>query len=104
MAAQGYQVAAQAWKEAGRPGKPRFVGGAYFGLGPNADERAGGYIRHYYSFMGPMAEAIASSLPKTPEALKGLIKGFEDVGMDELILWPCIPDLEQIDRVREVTG
>lgn len=103
-AVQGYQVAEQVWKEAGRPGKPRFVGGAYFGLGPDAGDRAGAYIRHYYSFLGPMAEGLAASLPRTPEALKGLIKGFEDVGMDELILWPCIDELEQVDRVREVIG
>lgn len=104
MAQQGYQVAQEAWKAAGRPGKPRFVGGMYWSLGPNAAERAGAYIRHYYSFLGPMADQIANSVPSSPEALKGAIQAFADIGMDELILWPCIPDLDQVDRLVDMLG
>lgn len=104
MARQGYELAAQAWKEAGRPGRPRFVASVYWGLGPNAAERAGAYIRNYYAFTGPMAEQIASSVPSTPEAMKGAIQAFADIGVDELICWPCIPDLDQVDRLAELVG
>ena len=97
MARQGFELAEQAWKEAGKPGKPRFVAGMYFGLGPNAAERAGAYIRNYYSFMGPMAEQIANNVASTPEAVKGALQAFADVGVDELICWPTIPELDQID-------
>ena len=102
MARQGYELAERAWKEAGKPGKPRFVAATYFGLGPNAAERAGAYIRNYYAFMGPRAEQIANGLPSTPEALKGVIQAFVAVGVDELICWPCIPDLDQIDRLADL--
>src|ERR1700694_3873514 len=44
MARQGYEVAEQAWKAAGRAGTPRFVAGMYWGLGPNAADRAGAYL------------------------------------------------------------
>ena len=104
MARQGFQLAQEAWKAAGRPGKPRFVGGMYFGLGPNAAERAGSYIRHYYAFLGPMADQMASSVPSTPEAVKGAIQAFADIGMDELVIWPCIPDLDQVDRLADLVG
>src|SRR5437588_7673800 len=45
MARQAYDLAEQAWQAAGRTGKPRFVAGMYWSLGPNAAERAGEYIR-----------------------------------------------------------
>ena len=97
-------LAQDAWKAAGRPGKPRFVGAMYFGLGPNAAERAGSFIRNYYAFMGPMADQRASSVPSTPEAVKGAIQAYTDIGMDELVLWPCIPDLDQVDRLAELVA
>jgi len=102
MARQGYDLAEQAWKTAGRTGKPRFVAAMYWGVGPDAAERIGAYIRDYYAFMGPMAEQMASSIPSTPEAVKGAIQAFADIGADELICWPCIPDLDQVDRLAEI--
>jgi len=104
MARQGYELAEQVWKTAGRTGKPRFVAGMYWGLGPDAAERIGAYIRNYYAFMGPMAEQFASSIPTTPEAVKGAIQAFADVGVDELICWPCVPNLDQVDRLADVIG
>jgi len=104
MARQGYDLAEQAWKTAGRTGKPRFVAGMYWGVGPDAAERIGAYIRNYYAYMGPMAEQMANSIPSTPEAVKGAIQAFADIGVDELICWPCIPDLDQVDRLAEIIG
>ncbi|MFL5624043.1 MAG: N5,N10-methylene tetrahydromethanopterin reductase, partial [Ktedonobacteraceae bacterium] len=85
-----------------RSGKPRFVTCMYYGLGPNAKERAGVYIRDYYAFMGQRADFMANAIPSTPEAVKGVIQTFTDVGVDELIFWPCIPDLDQVDRLAEL--
>ncbi len=104
MARQGYDLAEQAWKNAGRPGKPRFVASLYWGLGPNAAERASEYILHYYAFIAPLSEQIAGAVPSTPEALKGAIRAFAEVGVDELICWPCIPDLDQVDRLAQLVG
>jgi alkanesulfonate monooxygenase SsuD/methylene tetrahydromethanopterin reductase-like flavin-dependent oxidoreductase (luciferase family) len=102
MARQGYEQAEQAWKGAGKTGKPRFVVALYWGLGPNATAKGGAYIRHYYAFMGPMAEQMASSFPATAEAVKGVIQAYADVGVDELILWPTIPELDQVDRLADL--
>jgi hypothetical protein len=41
---------------------------------------------------------MAKSIPVKPEAIRVLIRVFSDIGLDELILWPCVPDLEQVDR------
>jgi alkanesulfonate monooxygenase SsuD/methylene tetrahydromethanopterin reductase-like flavin-dependent oxidoreductase (luciferase family) len=103
-ARQGYEQAERAWKEAGRPGKPRFVAATYWGLGPQAAERSAEYIRHYYSFLGPAVEQFANSVPSTPEAVKGVIQAFADIGVDELICWPCVSDLDQVDRLADLIG
>jgi len=104
MARQGYALAEQAWQAAGRAGKPRFAAGMYWSLGSNAAERASEYIRNYYAFIGPMADQIANSVPSTPEALKAAIQAFADVGVDELICWPCIAELDQVDRLADLIG
>lgn len=91
-----------AWKAAGRPGKPRFAGGLYVALGGDAPERAAAYVRDYYSFAGPQAEAIARAVRTTPQAIKDTIKAFADIGMDEMLLWPCVPEVTMFDRLAEL--
>jgi alkanesulfonate monooxygenase SsuD/methylene tetrahydromethanopterin reductase-like flavin-dependent oxidoreductase (luciferase family) len=102
VASQFFAVARQAWQEQGRSGNPRFVGCKYFALGPYAAERANAFIRHYYSFMESRANALSSSIPTTPEAVKAVIQSFVDTGMDELVLWPCIADLDQVSRLADL--
>ncbi len=102
MARQGYAVAEEAWKAAGRTGKPYFASGIYFALGADAAERGGAYIRDYYAFMGPMADGVAAALPVTPEAVKSAIQTYQDAGVDELILWPTVAELDQVDRLADL--
>lgn len=103
--AQGnYQVAAQAWQEAGRSGKPRFAALAYAGLGPKADDQGRGYVRDYYGWLGDAANGVAQSALTTPDAVKGAIQAFTDAGCDELILMPILSDPEQVDRFGEIVG
>jgi alkanesulfonate monooxygenase SsuD/methylene tetrahydromethanopterin reductase-like flavin-dependent oxidoreductase (luciferase family) len=102
LARQFSDIAAQSWQAAGRSGKPRIVACIYYGLGPNAKERAGAYIRDYYAFMGQRADYMANAIPTTPEAVKGVMQAFNEVGVDELIFWPCIPDLDQVDHLAEL--
>jgi hypothetical protein len=101
---QSYALVQDVWTAAGRPGKPRFVAGMYYALGPDAAGRGGDYLRHYYAFLGPMAETIATSILTSLEALRGAIAAFAEVGVDELVLWPCTPDLDQIDRLADLVG
>ena len=99
---QFFQLAEESWKAAGRPGKPRLVGCFYYALGPDAKERGGTYLRSYYSFIGPMVETMINNLPITIEAIKERIQVYADIGADEVIIWPCTPDLEQIDQLAEL--
>ena len=58
----------------------------------------------YYGFIGQAAEQRARAIPSTPDVVKGAIQFFVDMGADELVLWPCIPDLDQVDRLVELVG
>jgi alkanesulfonate monooxygenase SsuD/methylene tetrahydromethanopterin reductase-like flavin-dependent oxidoreductase (luciferase family) len=100
---QMFDVAEESWRAEGREGKPRLVACLYYALGPNAD-RGGDYIRHYYSYFGPAADDMARSIPSSPETIEGLIRGFGDVGADEVVCWPTVAELEQVDRLAEVVG
>jgi len=104
QAKMSYTAALDAWTQAGRWGKPRFVGASYFGLGENAAERGAVYLRDYYGFLGPYAERIAGGFPSTVEAIRATIKSFEDAGADEVVLWPTIAELDQVDRLAELVG
>ena len=99
---QLYAIAEEAWQAGGRTGKPRLVGAIYCALGPNAAERAAVYIRHYYAFLGPNVERRANAIPATAPQIRAAIKVFSDLGTDELILWPCIAELDQVERFADL--
>lgn len=103
-ASQFFRMSEEIWEAAGRSGKPRLVGAAYIALGQDGLERGGAYIRDYYSMLGPMVEGMVSALPTTIEAIRNLVHAYEDIGTDELILWPTTPDLEQIDQLADLVG
>jgi alkanesulfonate monooxygenase SsuD/methylene tetrahydromethanopterin reductase-like flavin-dependent oxidoreductase (luciferase family) len=89
-----------AWSDLGRPGQPLLWGQGYFALG---DEDAGAnYLRDYYAFTGPFAERIAAGNLTSARAIRDFVRGYEEAGCDELILFPTVADLDQLDRLAEV--
>jgi alkanesulfonate monooxygenase SsuD/methylene tetrahydromethanopterin reductase-like flavin-dependent oxidoreductase (luciferase family) len=91
-----------AWNDQGRPGRPMLAGQGYFALGEDTVDRGADYLRHYYAFTGPFAEKIAAGNLTTPQAVIEFVRGYEEAGCDELILFPTVADLEQLDRLAEV--
>ena len=101
MVCQSLEMTRKVWQEAGRTGKPRLVVTSYYGLGPNVADWVNRTVRDFYAFLGPAATQIAAGVRTTPEALRGLVQEFADMGVDELLLWPCIPELDQISRLED---
>ena len=99
-----YQTAVDAWQAAGKPGKPRLAAVCSYALGSNAADVVGGYIRHYYSFLGPAAEQMAQNAISSTEAITGLIHDLEGIGMDELVFLPSAADMGQLDRLADIIG
>jgi alkanesulfonate monooxygenase SsuD/methylene tetrahydromethanopterin reductase-like flavin-dependent oxidoreductase (luciferase family) len=99
QARQNYDLLVKEWQVEGRQGKPRFVAAIYYALGDDARERGAVSLRSYYSFMGERVGYMVGSFPASDEAVKSAIQGFTDAGTDEFVLWPTIPDLDQVDRL-----
>ncbi|MFQ5948540.1 MAG: LLM class flavin-dependent oxidoreductase [Acidimicrobiia bacterium] len=91
-----------AWVDAGRPGEPRLWGQGYFTLG---DPEAGAdYLLDYYAFTGAFAQKIAAGNLTTPLAVRDFVRGYEEAGCDELVLFPTVSDPAELDRLAEAIG
>jgi alkanesulfonate monooxygenase SsuD/methylene tetrahydromethanopterin reductase-like flavin-dependent oxidoreductase (luciferase family) len=91
-----------AWAEAGREGAPRLAGLGYFALGPDAADLASGYLHDYYGFLGDYASQVVAGALTSEAAVRQALSEFADAGCDELILFPCGPDVEQLRRLADV--
>jgi alkanesulfonate monooxygenase SsuD/methylene tetrahydromethanopterin reductase-like flavin-dependent oxidoreductase (luciferase family) len=104
-ASQLFAGATAAWEAAGRTGRPRFVMGLYFALGPDAAERGAAYARGYYAFApGGMADAVAASVLATPAAIKDAVRAYGAVGVDEICFWPTAGTIDQLQRLEDAVG
>jgi hypothetical protein len=61
-------------------------------------------MRDYYAFTGPFAEKIAAGLLSTPQDVAAFLRGYQDLGCEEMVLLPAVANLEQIGRLEDVLG
>ncbi len=102
--AAGADQARRAWREAGREGEPRLAALGYVSLGEDGAEHAQRYLGDYYSFLGDFAEQIAASALTSPQQVADTVARFTDAGCDELILFPCHPDVRQVSLTAGAAG
>ena len=93
-----------AWQQAGRSGKPRWVGASYFALGPDAADHATRYIGANYGYNPELAAKRLRTLPASTAAVEDAIKRQANMGVDEFILRPCAEDLDQMDLLAEIAA
>lgn len=93
-----------AWTEAGRSGEPRLWGHGYFALGEEAAEAGRDYLLDYYAFLGPFSKRIAEGLLTNPQEVVQFVRGYQEEGCDELILFPTVSGIEQLERLADVIG
>jgi alkanesulfonate monooxygenase SsuD/methylene tetrahydromethanopterin reductase-like flavin-dependent oxidoreductase (luciferase family) len=96
---EGVAAVRDAWSVAGRDGSPRIVSGRYFCLGENAADVADSYIRHYYGdeYFGYARADTSTCISEVEEELARLA----DAGCDEVVLYPCSGELEQVTMLAE---
>ena len=100
-----YNAVAEARKAHRRSGSPRFVATNAFALGPEAAERGAAQARHYNQFLGAdAADQAARRVLTTPDAIRQVIQEFSQVGLDEMVFLPQVPDLDQVSRLAEIAG
>jgi alkanesulfonate monooxygenase SsuD/methylene tetrahydromethanopterin reductase-like flavin-dependent oxidoreductase (luciferase family) len=95
-----YKLVLESWKKNNRSGRPRLVSSIYFALGESSIERGSVYLKDYY---GAFAEHLISrgGLLSNREKLKESLMAFSKAGVDELMLWPTIPEMEQLELLAD---
>jgi alkanesulfonate monooxygenase SsuD/methylene tetrahydromethanopterin reductase-like flavin-dependent oxidoreductase (luciferase family) len=101
MFAQAAAAVDQAWQEAGRPGRPRKLSLAYYGLGPEARSQAEGALLGYYGWLGEVATRIAAGAAVSAEMVRSYVAAFEASSCDELIFVPTGSRLDQVSLLAE---
>jgi alkanesulfonate monooxygenase SsuD/methylene tetrahydromethanopterin reductase-like flavin-dependent oxidoreductase (luciferase family) len=96
--------ARDAWRAAGREGKPRLAAIGYVSLGDDAVEHAQRYLGSYYSFVGDFVDRIVAGALTTEQMVADTIAGFTAAGCDELILFPCNSDVRQVALIADAAG
>ncbi len=92
------ETANTAWSELSRTGSAQLWAQGYFALGDEETVARGrAYMRDYYAFTGPFAERIAEGMLATPQAVAQFVRGYAEAGCDELVLFPAVAELSQID-------
>jgi alkanesulfonate monooxygenase SsuD/methylene tetrahydromethanopterin reductase-like flavin-dependent oxidoreductase (luciferase family) len=98
---QGADRVRAAWTGAGRSGAPRFAALGYYALGPDAADLASGYLQDYYGFAGEYANMVVEGALTSEAAVRQAISEFADAGCDELVLFPCSPEVDQLTRLAD---
>lgn len=94
-----------AWSAAGREGKPRTMGLAYYALGEGAEEMARADLAHYYAWLGEeVAGYIVAGAATDAETVQQRLAAFEGAGCGELIFFPCSSDARQVDLLADAAG
>src|SRR6266508_1707745 len=86
MAAGIVETFRAAYGEAGGTGTPRVV------------------CLAYYAFIAERAEWVAKSAVRTAEDVRTRIDAFREIGADELIFSPSVPDLDQVELLADAVG
>ena len=94
----------QVWRAAGREGTPRLLALAYFALGDDADRTAERYVRDYYGFSPPYAQAVLDNAAIGAAGVARTVEAFRDAGCDELVLAPCSSDVDQVKLLSDAVG
>ena len=92
-----------AWLDWNRWGQPELWAQGYYALGDEETLAAGrAYLRDYYAFTGPFAERIVAGLLTTPQAIAQFLRGYAEAGCTEMVLFPTVARLDQLDRLAGV--
>jgi alkanesulfonate monooxygenase SsuD/methylene tetrahydromethanopterin reductase-like flavin-dependent oxidoreductase (luciferase family) len=100
--AKAAEKARAAWADAGRPDRLQLWGMGYFALGDKEIEIGTQYLRDYYKFTGPFVEKITAGLLTTPQSVVAFIRGYQEAGCEELVLFPTVSDIRQLERLAEI--
>ncbi|WP_328645121.1 LLM class flavin-dependent oxidoreductase [Amycolatopsis sp. NBC_00348] len=91
-----------AFTAAGRADTPKMGALTYVALGEERKAAGGRYLLDYYSYMGEKAQFLANGVISDETRLRETIDAYAAAGCDELLLFPCTSDVDQLDELAKV--
>ncbi len=93
-----------AWQDACRDSAPQRVGGFWYSLAPNADEKLKAYVYKYIKVIGEApARAMSGSVDRSsPDAVRASLDAYEELGVEECWLNSSTSDTAEIEGLLEV--
>jgi alkanesulfonate monooxygenase SsuD/methylene tetrahydromethanopterin reductase-like flavin-dependent oxidoreductase (luciferase family) len=96
-----FEQGLKSWEENGRNCPPRLVGGFWYSLANDAEQKLKSYVYDYLKVLGDdMANAVAASMTRFTgdEVLKGLDE-LEQAGSEEVFLVPATAELSELEEL-----
>ncbi|HEV7468563.1 MAG: hypothetical protein QOJ30_807 [Pseudonocardiales bacterium] len=94
--AEGAAVVREAWRRHDRDGDPRLLAVGYVALGADGPTQAQQYLPEYYGVTAEAATSLASTALTSPRAVRDAVRQLAGEGCDELVLYPCGADADQV--------
>ncbi len=93
----------QAWQAAGRPGRPRIVAGTWYASSEDPDDRASASLAHYLQQGGP-PPPVNAGIARGRDGVTECVRSFREQGADEVILFPLVDDVGELDWLADVVA
>ncbi|APE17708.1 LLM class flavin-dependent oxidoreductase [Mycolicibacterium pallens] len=91
-----------AWAEANRAGRPRLQASVNFTFGDAQTVAAGrAHLQSYYGFKPDYAAINVADMVTSPDEAAATVRAYEDLGFDGLVFYPCVADIDQVDRLAD---
>jgi alkanesulfonate monooxygenase SsuD/methylene tetrahydromethanopterin reductase-like flavin-dependent oxidoreductase (luciferase family) len=93
----------EAWKGAGRPGAPRIIASTWVASTPERHARVMAWQDDYMLQGGPPMP-VRDAVHQGTDAVRAVVEEFARHGATEVVLVPCVDDLDELEWVVEVAG
>lgn len=91
-----------AWAEANRAGRPRLQASVNFAFGDTKIVTAGrAHLQSYYGFKPDYAALNVTDMITSPDEAAQTVRAYHDLGFDGLVFYPCVADIDQVDRLAD---
>jgi alkanesulfonate monooxygenase SsuD/methylene tetrahydromethanopterin reductase-like flavin-dependent oxidoreductase (luciferase family) len=99
-----FAVADTAWEHAGRTQKPYRLGGFWYTLADDGQQKLYDYVYEYLSIAGPeIATMMAESVHRcTADAVAEGLDNAEAAGCEEIFMVPATADIAELDRLCDI--
>ncbi|MEW2443706.1 LLM class flavin-dependent oxidoreductase [Micromonospora marina] len=86
----------EAWKAAGKPGRPRLVASTWYASSTDPDDLAAARLASYLKNGGPPPHVI-SGIARGSEGVEQAVAAFRAQGADEVVFFPLLDDVAELE-------